>query len=133
MLYDESRISFIICGLAAVLQAIMLIYGLQADRLPFAIGSIIATVCLFMMFFSLRVTISYDALTISYGLGLIAKHIPLEAIQRTEIQPNLYLTWVYDPSREHILRLFLRDGRKVVVGIGDARRMMEIVSARVRD
>lgn len=128
MLHDESRISAIVCGIAGVMLAGLLIYGLTEKNLITAIVWIVIIMVVFLNVFSLRLTVAEDGLRLSYGIGLITSTIPFDMVESTEVVPNSSLTWIYNPASEHVLRLRFRGGGSKVIGIGEPRRLMEYIS-----
>ena len=129
-LYDETRVSIILCVVWLTTQGVVLIFGLDAMDLTWAVMLTVVLLIIFVCIFSLRVVVDRDSLTISYGLGLWSRSVPLEQVQGTEVVANSYWTWLYDPRLEHVLRIRLRDGSKVIVGVGDAKRLAEIVNSQ---
>ena len=130
--YNQSRISLVVCGILLVLELALLIFGLKAGNLSLAIVSILITSALFLILFSASVHVSRDAVVVSYGVGVLRQVISLQDIQRMDIVANNSLLSVFEPGREHVLRLTLRSGKRVTVPVGDAKRMMEVISAHNR-
>jgi len=85
-----------------------------------------------LCFFSLRVVIDYDLLVTTYGVGLITRSVPFELIQSYEVVPNMSLSWVYSPTQEYVLKIFLRNGDSFRIGVGDPGRLMELISSSLR-
>lgn len=130
--YSETRISLPLIGAFLMLQVIVLIIGLYyLDSLSTVLLSLVPLL-LFLNLFSMRVVVGPDFLRLSYGVGLVSYFVPFELIQSCEIVPNKYVTWFYDTSLEYVLRLNLRDGSRLLIGIGDARRLMDMISSRRR-
>lgn len=130
--YRSSCVSLIIVALLFVLELVLLLYGLHQDNLVLAVVSIAFASLLFLLFFSLTVTVSRSGLVLSFGIGLLRRSIALEEIQRMELVPNASLLSLYDPRREHILRVHLRSGGYANIAVGDGKRMMEIISTFTR-
>jgi hypothetical protein len=127
--YQDSRISIVLVVILMVLELSLLVYGLKAANLVLAVVLIAVTCFVFLLFFSLSVHVSRDAVVLSYGIGLFRTVVSLQDIQRMEIVGNTSLQSIYDTRREHVLKLHLRSGRAVIVAVGDAKRMMEVISA----
>jgi len=132
MAYQETKISPLICMVTLALEVTLLMYGLRGDNLGKAIVFVILALLVFVNFFSLSVSLNREALRISFGLGLVSRTVLLQDVQGMEIVPNGSLAWVYDMRREHVLRLRLRGGGSLLVGIGDAKRMMELIGGFIR-
>jgi|GEM_PF-5147568 len=130
--YTESRIGLPVVGGFVVLQVIAVILGLYYFGMPTAIVITLFLLFMFLNLFSLQVVVSSDSLRLNYGLGLFSYSVPLEFIQSCEIVPNNYWTWFYDTSRGYVLKLNLRDGSKKIIGVGDPKRMIELISAHLR-
>jgi len=132
MVYQDTKISPMICLLTFALELTLLIYGLKDQNLGKAIIFVVLALLVFVNFFSLSVSLDRESLRLSFGLGLITRTVLLQDVQGMEIVPNSSLAWVYDMRRDHVLKLRLRNGRTMLVGIGDAKRMMELIAGFIR-
>ncbi len=128
MEYRSSKVSVIIVAILFALELTLLFFGMQRGNIGLAITSIVVSSLIFLNFFCLSVHVSRDGVLLSFGVGLIKREVALEDIQRMDLVPNSSITSLYDPKREHALRLSLRSGGAVHVAVGDARRMMEVIS-----
>ncbi len=130
--FNESKVSIILVAVMSIMALALGLLGFCYYSPMVGAVLVIPVLLLLLCFYSLRVTVADGYLSIVYGCGLFARDIPLEEIRSYEVVPNSYLTWIYKPSLSHVLRMQLRDGGTCVAGIGDARRLMNIISGIVR-
>lgn len=131
-LYDQTRVSLVLCMGWLSAQVIVVIFGMEVLTLTTAVIVTLLLLFLFITIFSMRVVVTRDDVSISFGVGLISRRVPLERIQGCEVVNNAYLTWLYDPMQEHVLRVKIRGERDLVLGIGDPKRLSEIINTQRR-
>ena len=130
--YYESRISYILITLLLVLQAAIIFFcGIRFGAATTILVSLVPLL-LFLGFCGMRVIIDDDVIYVVSGVGLTLHNIPFEVISGYDVVPNTYLSWLYDPAQETVLRLMLRDGSSALIPIGEPRRLVEIISGQLR-
>lgn len=93
----------------------------------------VAVFALLLCTYSRRVQIDDLYLVVSYGVGLIKGVYEIHYVQSATVVDNDNLiSWVFAPTTTHAAKIIMRDGKVLVLGSEDPRRILELVSARNR-
>ena len=127
----EYRTSWIVIGVFVVMALVLSFLGWVYFGLVGLCVFLAVLTFLFVNCFSLQILIADGALRVIYGVGLISWTVFLEEIQSCDVIPNNSLLWVYAPAQSHVLQLYLRNGGRLVVGLGDPQRIMELINIQL--
>lgn len=116
ILADEEYISPVILIAAAGIGALCLFLGSFGEH-PIRYGTLIGMdLLLLLLFYSCRITITGDAVTIRYGIGVVRREFPRHSVEATRAVPNEHiLAWVYRPMSERALLIQIRNGPDIVL------------------
>jgi len=136
-------------GLRAVLVLVFVAIGIQAwavqtpdDNFPYVVLVVSAALLGFTLVFftSIKITLAEDVLEVRMGPGLVKGHIPLSEIQSVSLTKipwysvglkRIYKGWLYSVGVTEALDIRMTDGRHYIVGIKEARALLEALNDRL--
>ncbi len=128
--YYWSGVSIPFMGFVGSLEILCVIFMFMSKSFItyLCIGVILFFILL--LFFSLKVTVDYNNLYITYGIGIFEKIIPLTEIKGKRIVPNKdsTLCLAYNMSANEAVMLELRSGERLYVPADNSRRFQSALS-----
>lgn len=126
--YHWFRSSKILLSIFALYEIIVLLMGFfyEADVAFWFL--LIGGFFIIGLFHSMQVTVYRESLYISFGIGLFTREIGFGELEYFKIIPNKSLIpFLFSPTAEHSLEVYLRNGKKITLPCDDARQLMEIL------
>jgi hypothetical protein len=141
-LYKHTQIGYIILAFVAVAAAAMTPIMLTNGATALGAGVCVGIVLVLLLFGSLTVEIRDQKLVFWFGLGLIRKSIPLSEIGDCSISsfPWYYgwgirytpQGWLFNVSGFTVVRLILKNGKRLQIGTDDAGALCSVVTNAIR-
>jgi len=110
-------------------------------RHPIAIAATLMLACLLLLFSSLTVEVAAGVIDVSFGVGIIRRHIPIVRIRKVEVVRNhwyygwgIRLTphgWLWSVSGLGAVQLTFDDGRHFRIGSDEPDALAQVLKREV--
>lgn len=101
-------------------------YKLSTTIAAFVLGFLI------VLFGTLSVSVYDEVIVISYGIGIFRRIIDVHTLSDIRLVPNRFLSALYNMRAEHVLQISDRWGSRAIIGVGDARDILNFLRGRIR-
>jgi len=110
-------------------------------RHPIAIAATLMLACLLLLFSSLTVEVAAGVIDVSFGVGIIRRHIPIVRIRKVEVVRNhwyygwgIRLTphgWLWSVSGLGAVQLTFDDGHHFRIGSDEPDALAQVLKSEV--
>ena len=140
-MYRNTQFGTVIVGMVAVAIGFCLWMATENSWPPVTVAVLAVLVAILVLFWSLTVEVTLDALRCSFGIGLISKTIPMHQVKNAQQVRNhlyngwgirrIYGGWMFNVSGLDAVELTLDSGKKFRIGTNDPEGLLSAIETTI--